>query len=114
MGDEEDHIGSPDLEMRVAEGSSGALGVCISEKPDRRLFDEIANVLAQKSKGQWTAKHDDDRQRSWDLVVGDVTVTLHFDRYRGIWLSAAKQNPDMEKANGLVLEMARMVREQVE
>jgi hypothetical protein len=114
MGHEEDHIGSPELMMRIEEVSGGALDVCLSETPDVKLFDQVAAVLSQKTGGRWVAKADGGEERSWDLAVSDAILTLHLDGYRGISLRASSGSADIDRANQLVLELAQMLREQVE
>jgi hypothetical protein len=114
MEDNEAHIKPSDLAMEVEEQPNGALEVWISKESDRRLFEEIAALLASQFAGRWTAKADSADQRSWNLAVDDVTVTLHLEHFAGISLFPSKENTDMEKANQLVLSMARLLQDRVD
>ena len=110
----EAHMKPSDLAMAVEEQPNGALEVWISEESDRRLFEEVAALLASQFAGRWTAKVDGPDQRSWDLAVDDVVVTLHLEHFAGISLRPSKENADMEKANQLILSMARLLQDRVD
>lgn len=56
----------------------------ISEKADRKLFEDVARTLEQGLGGYWKAKLDALDQRYWDMLVDGHTLTLHFEHYLGI------------------------------
>lgn len=56
----------------------------ISENADWKLFEDVAQVLAQGLGGCWTAKINGLDQRYWDLLVDEQTLTLHLEHYLGI------------------------------
>jgi hypothetical protein len=86
---------------------NGNVLVWVSRESDWTLFDRAADLLAEAFRGRWSEQADGLDRRHWDLVVGDVKVTLHLDHYLGISLSPAEGNKDMGKANELVLRMGR-------
>ncbi len=114
MRDQESDIPAPEPEMPVEEVPGGALHVRVSGRSDPKLFDEIATVLQHEFRGTWGGRDDSPDQRSWDLMIGEVVVTLQLERFHGIFLFPADQNSDLEKANQVVLNMVRLLQERVE
>jgi hypothetical protein len=87
----------------------GNVLVWVSRESDWTLFERAANLLAEASRGRWLRQADGLDQRTWDLVVGEVKVTLHLDHYLGISLYPADGNRDTGEANDLVLRMGRFL-----
>ncbi|WDY55844.1 DUF3630 family protein [Pseudomonas sp. PSKL.D1] len=56
----------------------------ISENADWKLFEDVAQVLAQGLGGCWAEKIDGLDQRYWDLLVDEQVLTLHLEHYLGI------------------------------
>ncbi len=86
---------------------NGNVLVWVSRESDWTVFDRSADLLAEAFVGRWSEQADGLDQRCWDLVVGDVKIALHLEHYLGIFLFPAEGNKDIEKANELVLSMAR-------
>jgi hypothetical protein len=60
--------------------------IVISSDSNWTYFDEIAILIGKKLNGNWTNKVDGLDERYWDLMVENVTITLHLQHYLGITL----------------------------
>jgi hypothetical protein len=82
------------------ETENGRFEARLSEKSDWKLFNQIADSVAEEFNGCWVKKVDGLEQRYWDVEIEDVRLTLHLEHYLGISLFPTKDGD--EKAKYLV------------
>ena len=80
----------------------GRCEALISEDPDGRLFNGVADAILTKFNGQLVERLDGLEERYWDIDIGGKIVTLHLQHYLGIVLF-----PTNNEGNDLVLEVGK-------
>ena len=90
--------------MRIEYSSTdrGRCEVSISEDPDWRLFNGIADAILGRFRGRLVERADGLDERYWDIKIGKSIVTLHLQIYIGIILF-----PKNEEGNDLTREIGR-------
>jgi hypothetical protein len=78
------------------------LEITISEEPNWRLFNGVADAIIRKFGGKLIEHLDGLEQRYWDIEIKGVVVTLHLENYTGISLFAQS-----ETANNVIREIGR-------
>jgi hypothetical protein len=82
----------------------------LSDQSDWKLFDRMADLIEKEFHGTWVEKLDGLDQRYWDVVIGNIKLTLHLEHYLGISLFPAKGDDNPSEANKLV----QMISEYIE
>ena len=80
----------------------GRIEAQLSDQADWKLFNRIAKLIQKEFNGTWVEKLDGLDQRYWDIVIGNIKLTLHLEHYLGISLFSAKEDNNLSEANKLV------------
>jgi len=92
--------------MRLSRTASGRLNLDVTDDPDYGGARRIAEAILKTFNGRrGTSLTDVDGSAYLDVVIANVTVTIHVHRMTGICVFAAE-----EAADGVILDLANYLR----
>jgi hypothetical protein len=82
-----------------------SIGIKLSTKSDKPIFEFIANDLSDSFNTRWISKVDGFDQRYWGFEIRGAILTLHFEHYLGISIFANKSMVNVESAKQVLKEI---------
>ncbi len=94
------------LTLRTTLGCTEAV---IDDDGGLKRFYQIADILSDELKLQFTSKEDDFDAISWQFSIGHHELTLHYSIYNGISVFPTKTKDARKKDNKAVVELANVI-----
>ena len=94
------------LTLRTTLGCTEAV---IDDDGGLKRFYQIADILSDELKINFTNKEDDFDAISWDFLLGHHELTLHYSIYNGISVFPTKTKLARRKDNKAVVELANVL-----
>ena len=94
------------LTLRTTLGCTEAV---IDDDGGLKRFYQVANILNDDLKLNFTNKEDDFDAISWDFTMGHHHLTLHYSIYNGISIFPTRTSHARKRDNHAVVELANVV-----
>ena len=94
------------LTLRTTLGCTEAV---IDDDGGLKRFYQIADILSDDLKVNFTNKEDDFDAISWDFLMGHHALTLHYSIYNGISVFPTKTRDARKRDNKAVVELANVL-----
>ena len=94
------------LTLRTTLGCTEAV---IDDDGGLKRFYQIADILSDELKVNFTAKEDDFDAISWNFMIGHYELTLQYSIYNGISVFPTKTKDARKKENNAVVELANVL-----
>jgi hypothetical protein len=94
------------LTLRTTLGCTEAV---IDDDGGLKRFYQIAGILSEELKINFTNKEDDFDAISWEFLLGHHELTLHYSIYNGISVFPTRTKDARKKDNKAVVELANVL-----